>query len=162
MAHAVVQINDSERESGEVVNRRGVERSASFRRFRNVPSRRGKGSSPWWPWGGKNLLYIRNPKMSSQRHTGIKTPTITTTRINWLLNQWDWAGRKRGPIHTTRRTVGNALLNLVWNFFGPCVGMIGSGLTATGRRKWRGVLSRARSLAVLIVVCRRRQQLVSL
>ena len=38
MAHAVVQINDSERESGEVVNRRGVERSASFRRFRNVSS----------------------------------------------------------------------------------------------------------------------------
>jgi hypothetical protein len=77
--------------------------------------------------------------MSSQRHTGIKTFTISTTHTNCLCNQCDWAGRKRGPIRTTHGSVENRLLDRVWTFFGPCVRMIAGGITTTCGRNSRGV-----------------------
>ena len=52
--------------------------------------------------GVEKPLYIRDPKMSSQRNTDVKMLTIAPMHTNWLCNQRDWAGRIRGPIHTTR------------------------------------------------------------
>jgi hypothetical protein len=37
----------------------------------------------------KSSYNARKGKMSSQRHTGIKTLTIDTTHTNWLPNQCD-------------------------------------------------------------------------
>jgi hypothetical protein len=75
-------------------------------------------SAPCLPYGmdGTKNPYIAREKgkMSAQRRTSVKTPTIATTHTNLSWNQGDWAGRKRGPIHTTLASVENRFLDRVW------------------------------------------------
>ena len=97
--------------------------SSAHRRAQRPPWRpqeteRPTPSTPCLPPGmdGTKKPYIAREKgkMSAQRRTSVKTITIATTHTNLSWNQGDWAGRKRGPIHTTRASVENRLLDRVW------------------------------------------------
>ena len=99
---------------GDSSARRGAQRSP----WRPQETQRPTPSTPCLPRGmdGTKKPYIAREKgkMSAQRRTSVKTLSIATTHTNLSWNQGDWAGRKRGPIHTTRASVENRLLDRVW------------------------------------------------
>jgi hypothetical protein len=124
---------------GDSSARRGAQRSP----WRPQETERPTPSTPCLPRGvdGMKKPYIAREKgkMSAQRRTSVKTLTIATTHTNLSWNQGDWAGRKRGPIHTTLASVENRLLDRVWTFFGPRGGVIVEEVIATCGRNLRSV-----------------------
>ena len=124
---------------GDSSARRGAQRPP----WRALEPERPTPSTPCLPRGmdGTKKPYIAREKgkMSAQRRTSVKTLTIATTHTNLSWNQGDWAGRKRGPIHTTRASVENRLLDRVWTFFGPRGRVIVEEVIATRDRNSRGV-----------------------